>query len=129
MIAARKIGAPDATREKYVTTKKKPVLGGIEAQAPRAVTRNEQNAKRDATKFGLRRLLNQEIGLDRLCFEKEPQFFVKFGIGHHRNTILMERGPALGSSLDLGCVIEVVDVPVSDQKQIDSYPEFSHPVR
>ena len=80
MIAARKIGAPDATREKYVTTKKKPVLGGIEAQAPRAVTRNEQNAKRDATKFGLRRLLNQEIGLDQLCFEKEPQFFVKFGI-------------------------------------------------
>jgi|SRR5271157_199725 len=129
MVAARKIGASDASREKHVTTEKKRVVGGIETEAPGAVTRNEKNAKEDIAEFRLRRFLDQEIGAHRFRFEIEAQVLVKFGIGHQWNAVFMEPNLAVRHSLDLGSVIEMVDVSMSDQEHVDPYPQFSHPLR
>lgn len=129
MVAAGKIGASDASREKHVTTKKKRVFGGIETEAPRAVTRNEKNAKRDLAEFRSRRFLDQEIGAHGFRFKIEAQVLVKFRIGHQWNAVFMEPDLAVRHSLYLGGVIEMVDVSMSDQEQVNSYPQFSHPLR
>ena len=116
MVATWYIGAANATGKKNVTTKKYPVVGGIEAEASRAMTRDEKDAKRDAAKVASRRLLNQKIGLHGLGSKGEPHFPVKIRIGHQRNAILMESQLTLGHPLDFGSVVKVIDMPVGDQK-------------
>jgi hypothetical protein len=41
----------------------------------------------------------------------------------------MESDLTLGHPLDFGSVVKVIDMPVGDQKQVDSYPKLPDPVQ
>jgi hypothetical protein len=129
VIAARQIGAADAPGKKDVATKQHSMFSGVEAEAPGTVTGNEQYTKRQTAKNCLRGFLDEEIGLDRLCFEGKSEIFVKTWVSDHRDTVLVKSDLAFGRALDSGCAIEMIDVSMRDEQQIDSDPQLANPFR
>jgi len=129
MIAPWEVCPANTPREKYIAIEKNIVSSRVEAEAPGAVPGNKEDAKSYAAKVNLRGLLNQKIRLYRLRFQIKSQFFEKVRIGHERNTIFVKSDLAAECPFDFGCIVEMVDMTVSDQQQIKSYPKIPDPIR
>jgi hypothetical protein len=129
MITAWEICAAYASGEKYVAGKQDLFGGGVKAEASRAVAGNKKDRKGHAAQINVRRLLDQKVGLNGLCFKKEAPIFKKIRICHERDTIFMVSDLAFGCSLDLGCVIEMVRVTVGKDQQIEPDSQIPDPIR
>jgi hypothetical protein len=129
VVASRQVGPADTSRKEYIAAEKNLVICRVETEASRTMSRNKKNAKRDAEQFNGGCFLNQKIRLNGFRFQKEPEIFEEFRVGDEGNSISVIGDLAAESSFQLCGVINVVDMAVSDQQQVKSYRQISHPIR
>jgi len=70
-------------------------------------------------KFPRRRFFDQEIRWHRIDFELESEAAKKFRIGNHRSSERMATDRAAKPPLDLGNILDVIDVAVGKQQKLE----------
>ena len=129
MITAWEICPADASGEKYVAGEQGLLGGGVKAKASRAMAGNEKDRKGRAAQINVRRLLDQKVRLNWFCLKKESPVLKKIRFCHERDTIFVVSDLAIGCSLDLGRVIEMVRVTVGKDQQIEPDSQIPDPIR
>jgi hypothetical protein len=129
MITAWEICPADASGEKYVAGEQDLLGRGVKAEASRAMAGNEKDRKGRAAQIYVRRFLDQKVRPDRFCLKKESPVLKKIRFCHERDTIFVVSDLAIGCSLDLGRVIEMVRVTVGKDQQIEPDSQIPDPIR
>ncbi len=114
VVASRQVGPPNTSGKENIAAEQDVMLRRVEAKAARTMAGNKKNAKRDSAKVGFGSLLNQEIRLNRFCFQKKPEVFEEIRVRNERNSIWMISNQAPGSSFNFRSVIHMIDVAVGD---------------
>jgi len=80
---------------------------------------NFQHLRFQSEKFPRRRFLNKEVRLGRFDFQFEPKVSKEVWIGDHRRGRGMTANLAAEATPNRGNVLDVVNVPVSQQEQFE----------
>ena len=118
------IPAPDAAGKKNVAADEEFVLAREKTEAARTMPRHFENLEVHPEKVARRRRLDQEIGLDRLDLELEPEIEEEIRVGDHRRAVGMNADRATEALFDFGHVLDVIDMPVGEEEepQLDPFP-------
>jgi hypothetical protein len=129
VIPSGQVSPADASGKEDIAAEENLVICRVETDTSGAVAGNEKDAKGDFAEYDFGSFFNQKIRLNGFRFQKEPEFFEKLGVSDKGNSISMIGDLASESSFDLGGVIDVVDMAVSDQQQVESDRQITHPIR
>lgn len=118
-VAARQIPSSHAASEKHVAADEHSVLRIVKAEAPRTVARHVKNPERLATEALGVAFVEEQVCLERLDFESEPEPPEKRRIRRHRGGIRVVGDAASVAALDLRSVRRVVVVAVREDEEVD----------
>ena len=118
-IAAGKIPSSNASSEKHVAADEQVVRSRKETKAARTMTGNFEDLKLGTEKLSRRRFFDEKIRFHRFQIEPESESAKITGIGNHWIGLNMASDGTVESLLDVGDVLNVVDVAMGQKEELE----------
>ena len=117
-IAAGKVSATNAPREKNISANEQPVFARVETKTAGTMSRNFKHLHFQTEKFRRRRLFDEEVGLNRFNFQFKSETAKEFRIGNHRRGLWMTTDWTTEAVFDFRHIRDVIEMAMRQQEKL-----------